>query len=243
MDPLTTLAQGMMIDAMTRKSTTHHKAMTNQEARRHAFLQFAMDANVLRFGQFQTKAGRTSPYFFNAGRFDSGALLARLGTFYADTLMETNLPVDMLFGPAYKGIPLATATATALAHHHGRDMPIAYNRKETKEHGEGGTLIGAPLKGNVLILDDVISAGTSVRASARWIREAGAQLAGVLIALDRQEQGQGQESAVQEVESTLHVPVLAIARLEDLLSLLSQTPEHHAHRQAIDAYRLRYGVA
>lgn len=208
-----------------------------------AFLRFSLEANVLRFGQFQTKAGRTTPYFFNAGQFNSGRMLARLGAFYADTLVHAHVAFDMLFGPAYKGIPLATATATALALRHQRDIPIAYNRKEAKEHGEGGLLIGAPLQGRVIIIDDVISAGTSVYESARWIQQAGAQLAGVLIALDRQERGsQSQEGAVREVEKTLAVPVLSIARLTDLLHLLEQTPDHSTHLPAIRAYRERYGA-
>lgn len=208
----------------------------------HAFLNFAMGANVLRFGQFQTKAGRTTPYFFNAGQFSSGTLLAQLGAFYADTLMQAQQPFDMLFGPAYKGIPLATTTATALAQRHNRDIPIAYNRKEAKDHGEGGTLIGAPLRGNVWVIDDVISAGTSVRASAQWIRASGAKLAGVIIALDRQERGKGQESAVREVERDLSAPVVSIARLEDLVQMLEQEPKNKTHLEAIRAYRERYGA-
>lgn len=208
-----------------------------------AFLRFALATNVLRFGQFQTKAGRTTPYFFNAGQFNSGATLARLGAFYADTLVQARLEFDMLFGPAYKGIPLATVTATALALRHQRDIPIAYNRKEAKDHGEGGSLIGAPLQGRVVIIDDVISAGTSVYESVQWIQTAGAQLAGVIIALDRQERGsQGQQSAVSEVKERLAVPVIAIARLADLLHLLEQSPEQSAHLSAIRAYRERYGA-
>ncbi|MEO5364444.1 MAG: orotate phosphoribosyltransferase [Magnetococcus sp. DMHC-8] len=208
-----------------------------------AFLRFALTADVLRFGQFQTKAGRTTPYFFDAGRFNSGGLLAQLGAFYADTLVQSGLSFDMLFGPAYKGIPLATATVTALAQRHGRDVPLAYNRKEAKDHGEGGTLIGAPLHGRVVIIDDVISAGTSVHESARWIQQAGARLAGVIIALDRQEQStHSPASAVQEVETALAVPVLAIARLADLLPLLAQMPDHAHHLPAIQAYRARYGA-
>ncbi len=207
------------------------------------FLRFALAAEVLRFGQFQTKAGRLSPYFFNAGQFQSGAQLAQLGAFYADTLVQSGLAFDMLFGPAYKGIPLATATATALALRHQRDIPIAYNRKEAKDHGEGGQLIGAPLQGRVLIIDDVISAGTSVQESVHWIRQANAQLAGVIIALDRQEQsGHSSRSAVQSVQQELGVPVLAIARLADLLILLEQTPHLHAHLPAILAYKERYGA-
>ncbi|MEO5353676.1 MAG: orotate phosphoribosyltransferase [Magnetococcus sp. XQGC-1] len=214
-----------------------------QQTTSEAFLRFALEADVLRFGQFQTKAGRSSPYFFNAGQFNNGSLLARLGAFYADTLIQSGLPFDMLFGPAYKGIPLVTSTAIALAHRHQRTVPIAYNRKEAKEHGEGGTLIGAPLQGRVVIIDDVISAGTSVYASAEWIRAANAQLAGVLIALDRQEQGShSPEGAVREVEKTLAVPVVAIARLEDLVRLLEQDSVNSQHLPAIRAYRARYGT-
>ncbi|MEO5338945.1 MAG: orotate phosphoribosyltransferase [Magnetococcus sp. MYC-9] len=209
---------------------------------RQAFLRFSLEAQVLRFGRFQTKAGRITPYFFNAGQFNSGALLAQLGAFYADTLLQARLPFDMLFGPAYKGIPLVTATATALAQRHQRDVPIAYNRKESKDHGEGGLLIGAPLQGRVVIIDDVISAGTSVYESAGWIRDAGAQLACILIALDRQERGShSPESAVQEVSKRLAVPVIAIARLEDLIHLLAQSPEYGPYLPAIHAYRQTYG--
>jgi orotate phosphoribosyltransferase len=208
------------------------------------FLRFAMEAGVLRFGQFKTKAGRMSPYFFNAGAFNSGARLARLGQFYAQALQEARIPFDMLFGPAYKGIPLATATAVAFAEHGARDVPIAYNRKETKDHGEGGYMVGAPLQGRVLIIDDVMSAGTSVRESTRWIDAAGAQLAGVVIALDRQERGMGgEESAVREVERHHDVPVVAIARLDDLIDLLERDaqPEMAAHLAAIQTYRQKYG--
>ena len=221
----------------------NHPLHTRQKETSVAFLRFSLAANVLRFGQFQTKAGRTTPYFFNAGFFNSGALLAQLGTFYADTLIQSGLKFDVLFGPAYKGIPLATVTATALALHHQRDIPMAYNRKETKDHGEGGNLIGAPLQGRVIIIDDVISAGTSVNESHRWIQKAGAQLAGVLIALDRQERGShSTESAVAEVARRLAVPVIAIARLEDLLQLLEQSPEQSQQLPAIRAYRARYGA-
>jgi orotate phosphoribosyltransferase len=206
------------------------------------FLRFSLSASVLRFGTFQTKAGRESPYFFNAGLFNSGALLDQLGTFYADTIQHHCPPFDMLFGPAYKGIPLATTTVSALARRHNRDIPIAYNRKEAKDHGEGGNLVGAPLEGRVIVIDDVISAGTSIRESAEWIKQAGATLAGVVIALDRQERGLGDLSATQEVEQTLGVPVIAIARLEDLIRMLSDDPTNQESLSAIQAYRDRYGA-
>lgn len=206
------------------------------------FLEFAIQADVLRFGTFQTKAGRSSPYFFNAGLFHDGALLSRLGSFYAETLVSSALPFDMLFGPAYKGIPLAAAAAIALSRDHGRNVPFAYNRKETKDHGEGGNIIGAPLQGRVLVVDDVISAGTSIRESVEWIRRAGATLAGVVIALDRQERGTGATSATQEIEATHGVPVVAIARLENLIALLARDPSRMSHLQAIQAYRERWGV-
>ncbi|MBF0186244.1 MAG: orotate phosphoribosyltransferase [Magnetococcales bacterium] len=216
---------------------------TPDEATCQAFLRFALAADVLRFGQFQTKAGRLSPYFFNAGQFYTGGQLAQLGGFYADTLVQSGLAFDMLFGPAYKGIPLATATATALALRHQRDIPIAYNRKEAKDHGEGGNLIGAPLQGRVVIIDDVISAGTSVQESVNWIRQSPAQLAGVIIALDRQEQsGSSPLSAVQSVQQELGVPVLAIARLADLLHFIEASPALQPHLSAILAYKQRYGA-
>lgn len=206
------------------------------------FLRFSLETDVLRFGQFTTKAGRESPYFFNAGLFYSGAALDRLGTFYADAIQAAGIPFTMLFGPAYKGIPLATVAASALARKYHRDTPIAYNRKEAKDHGEGGHLIGAPLSGQVLIIDDVISAGTSIRESAGWIRETGAQLAGVVIALDRQERGTGDLSATQQVETDLGIPVIAIACLTDLIELLEADPSAEKWLQAIRLYRDRYGV-
>ncbi len=205
------------------------------------FIAFACELGVLRFGEFKTKAGRLSPYFFNAGLFCDGASLARLGDFYARRVMATGVAFDVLFGPAYKGIPLAAGAAMALAGH-GRNAPYAYNRKEAKDHGEGGTLVGAPLKGRVLIIDDVISAGTSVRESVELIRAAGAEPAAVLIALDRQERGQGELSAVQEVEQTFRVPVIAIASLTDLIDYLSGHPELESKLAAVRAYRARYGI-
>lgn len=206
------------------------------------FLRFAIEADVLRFGAFQTKAGRLSPYFFNAGLFDSGTFLSRLGQFYAQALMNSSIQFDMLFGPAYKGIPLVATTTIALARDHQLDIPYAYNRKEVKDHGEGGVIIGAPLKGRVIIIDDVISAGTSVRESVDWIHATGATLAGVAIALDRQEQGTGPLSATQEIQSRFGVPVIAIACLDDLIHLLANDPAQQNHLSAIRAYRERWGI-
>ena len=205
------------------------------------FLDLALDRGVLRFGEFALKSGRTSPYFFNAGLFDSGAALATLGECYADALDASGLAFDMLFGPAYKGIPLATTLAVALARR-GRDVPVAFNRKEAKTHGEGGVLIGAPVRGRVLIVDDVITAGTAIRESLRLIADAGAQACGVLIALDRQERGQvGLRSAAQEVTAEFGLPVVAIAGLDDLLVHADERPAIAAHRAALEAYRARYG--
>lgn len=207
------------------------------------FLDLALHKQVLRFGEFTLKSGRTSPYFFNAGLIDSGAALARLGRAYATTAVESGLDFDMLFGPAYKGIALAAATAIALAGDHDRDLPFAFNRKEAKTHGEGGNLIGAPLRGRVLIVDDVITAGTAIRESLKIIQDQGAVAAGVLIALDRQERGQGPLSAAQEVTAELGIPVLAIARLADLLTLTGERPELAGRQLRLEDYRRRYGVA
>ncbi len=221
---------------------------------RAEFIRFAIASEVLRFGEFKTKAGRLSPYFFNAGLFSDGAMLGTLAEFYARTLLDAEkigrLRFDMLFGPAYKGITLASATAVALARHE-RNVPFAYNRKEAKDHGEGGTLVGAPLSGRVVIVDDVISAGTSVRESVDLIRAAGAEPAAVLIALDRRERGGdaeqvGERSAVQEVEQDFGIPVISIAALEDILGYLDSGTEAAtalaAHRQRIAEYRARFGV-
>ena len=205
------------------------------------FLELALGKEVLRFGEFTLKSGRVSPYFFNAGLFDSGAALATLGQCYAQTLESSGLAFDMLFGPAYKGIPLATTLAVALAGR-GRDVPVAFNRKEAKGHGEGGSLIGAALRGRVLIVDDVISAGTAVRESLEIIRAAAATPCAVLIALDRQERGLvGERSAAQEVAADFGLPVIAIAGLADLLQLADDRPELSAHKAALMAYRARYG--
>ncbi|HUN70258.1 MAG TPA: orotate phosphoribosyltransferase [Burkholderiales bacterium] len=210
---------------------------------RESFIAFALEAGVLRFGEFKTKAGRLSPYFFNAGLFNNGALLARLGEFYAKTILESGIAFDVLFGPAYKGIPLAAATAIELARL-GRDTPFSFNRKEAKDHGEGGTIVGASLAGRVIIVDDVISAGTSVRESVDIIRAQGAVPAAVVIALDRMERGQGEWSAVQEVERQFGIPVVSIASLADLLAVLEKTgddAQNRQRREAINRYREQYG--
>jgi len=205
------------------------------------FLDLALDRQVLRFGEFTLKSGRTSPYFFNSGLFDSGAALATLGDCYAEALARAGLDVDMLFGPAYKGIPLATATAVALAAR-GRDLPVAFNRKEAKSHGERGLLIGAPLRGRVLVVDDVITAGTAIRESIQIIRDAGATPCGVLIALDRQERGlAGDRSAAEEVSAEFGIPVIAVAGLDALLEWTGARPDLAEHKPALLAYRARYG--
>lgn len=206
------------------------------------FLDLAIERKVLRFGEFTLKSGRVSPYFFNAGLFDTGASLAVLGRAYAAAAQRSGIAFDMLFGPAYKGIVLAALTAAALAEHHGRDLPFAYNRKEAKGHGEGGTLVGAPLAGRVLIVDDVITAGTAIRESLALIRAAGATPAAVLIALDREERGTGARSATQELAAEHGIPTIAIARLTDLLAYAGDRPELAAERDRLAAYRERYGT-
>lgn len=209
---------------------------------RQEFIQFALAQNVLRFGEFKTKAGRLSPYFFNAGLFNDGRSLGKLAQFYASAAEAGGIAWDMLFGPAYKGIPLVATISVALAER-GKNYPFAYNRKEAKDHGEGGTIVGAPLQGRVLIVDDVISAGTSVRESVDLIHAAGATPAGVLIALDRMERGQGVLSAVQEVQRDYGIPVVAVATLADLMIYLEHHAEFGAHRDAVARYREAYGVA
>lgn len=209
---------------------------------RQEFIEFALELNVLRFGEFKTKAGRLSPYFFNAGLFNDGAALDRLSQFYARAILAGGMAIDMLFGPAYKGIPLVAVSALALARS-GLNLPFAFNRKEAKDHGEGGSIIGAPLRGRVLIIDDVISAGTSVRESVELITAAGATPCGVVIALDRMEHGSGKLSAVQEVERDFGIPVLAVATLEDLLTFLREHPEFKEYQAAVTRYRQEYGVA
>ncbi|WP_277373239.1 orotate phosphoribosyltransferase [Pseudomonas sp. AA-38] len=206
------------------------------------FIRFAIERGVLRFGQFTLKSGRTSPYFFNAGLFDSGLALAQLGRFYAAAIVDSGIEFDVLFGPAYKGIPLAATTAVALAEHHQRDLPWCFNRKEAKDHGEGGTLVGAPLKGRVLIVDDVITAGTAIREVMQIIQSQGAQAAGTLIALNRQERGQGELSAIQEVERDFGMPVVSIVSLEQVLEYLAGDAELKRHLPAVEAYRAEYGI-
>lgn len=208
---------------------------------RQDFIQFAIRTNVLCFGEFKTKAGRMSPYFFNAGLFNDGESLRQLAQFYAKAILAANLEFDVLFGPAYKGIPLASATAMALAEN-GHNVPFSFNRKEAKDHGEGGTVVGAPLKGRVLIIDDVISAGTSVRESVELIRAHGAAPCAVVIALDRMEKGTGDLSAVQEVNRTYGIPVISIANLEDLVAFLKTHGELAHNLQSVQAYRDRYGI-
>ncbi|MGP1716831.1 MAG: orotate phosphoribosyltransferase [Methylophilus sp.] len=205
------------------------------------FITFSIHKQVLRFGEFKTKAGRLSPYFFNAGLFDDGESLLKLGEFYAHSILQSGLQFDMLFGPAYKGIPLVSAISIAFARM-GQNLPYAYNRKEAKDHGEGGTLVGAPLKGRVLIIDDVISAGTSIRESVEMIRQAGAIPCGVSIALDRQEKGLGELSAVQEVEQTNQMPVVSIAKLADLFAYLQGNESLAQYFPAIQQYRAQYCI-
>lgn len=222
--------------------------MSSNNSNQDNFIRFALEAKVLSFGEFKTKAGRLSPYFFNAGEFNDGARLSALGRYYSKALQESGLQFDMLYGPAYKGITLAAATAIALADD-GINVPYAYNRKEAKDHGEGGTLVGAPVKGKVVIIDDVISAGTSVRESVKLIRDAGAEPAAVLIALDRMEKSGtateiGDKSAVQAVEQEFGLPVVAIANLADLMVFLttSSNAELTNYLPAVKAYREKYGI-
>ncbi len=206
------------------------------------FLEFALDVGVLRFGEFTLKSGRISPYFFNAGLFNSGAALARLGRYYAQAIMDSGIEFDVLYGPAYKGIPLAAVTAAALYDQHGKDVAYAFNRKEAKDHGEGGVIVGHALEGKILIIDDVISAGTSVRESMDIIEQLGAKAAGVVIALDRQEKGQGDLSAIQEVERDYKIPVAGIVQLKDLVSFLQEKGDSPQYLDAIQHYRDQYGV-
>ncbi|MFN5011407.1 MAG: orotate phosphoribosyltransferase [Gammaproteobacteria bacterium] len=213
---------------------------------RRDFVELALARNALRFGRFTLKSGRESPYFFNAGLFDDGEALARLGRCYAAALVASGVECDMLFGPAYKGIPLVAATAAALAEHHGRNLPWAFNRKEAKDHGEGGTVVGRALRGRVVIVDDVITAGTAIRESVELIRRAGAEPVAVLLALDRQERGQGERSAVQEVEADFGLRCVSLLTLADLIDIMSQPNAGAAlpteHLDALRAYRAQYGV-
>ncbi len=210
------------------------------------FIEFALAKNVLRFGEFTLKSGRTSPYFFNAGLFNTGGDLAKLGRYYASALADSNIEFDLLFGPAYKGIPIATTTAVALADHHDRDIPYCFNRKEAKTHGEGGSLVGSPLEGKIMLVDDVITAGTAIRESMEIIKAHGAELSGVLIALDRQEKGQGELSAIQEVERDFGTQVISIVTLADLINYLEEKIADDASLidslNSIKQYRESYGI-
>ncbi len=206
------------------------------------FIDFALAQGVLKFGQFTLKSGRISPYFFNAGLFNTGGSLARLGRFYAQTIVDSGIEFDVLYGPAYKGIPLAAVTAAALYDQHQRDVPYAFNRKEAKTHGEGGSIVGHPLEGRILIIDDVITAGTAIRESMDIIRANHAEPAGVVIALDRQEKGKGDLSAIQEVERDYAIPVAAITRLDSLVSYLEEKGADTGTLEAIRTYRDQYGI-
>lgn len=206
------------------------------------FIELALDLEVLRFGEFTLKSGRTSPYFFNAGLFGTGARLAALGRFYADAIAQSGLEFDVLLGPAYKGIPIAAATAVQLSALHDRDVPWCFNRKEAKAHGEGGTIVGSPLIGRALVVDDVITAGTAIREVAGIVDEAGASIAGIVVALDRQERGRGELSAIQEVERDLGVPVVSIIGFDQIIDHLEQTGLHGEHLGAVRAYREEFGV-
>ncbi|ASJ98178.1 MULTISPECIES: orotate phosphoribosyltransferase [Shewanella] len=212
------------------------------KAYQREFIEFALERQVLRFGEFTLKSGRTSPYFFNAGLFNTGRDLARLGRFYAAALVDSGIEYDLLFGPAYKGIPIATTTAVALCDHHDIDMPYCFNRKEKKDHGEGGSLVGSELKGRVMLVDDVITAGTAIRESMEIIEAHNAELAGVLIALDRQEKGKGELSAIQEVERDFGCSIVSIIKLEDLINYLSEKPGMEAQLASVSAYRDQYGI-
>jgi len=206
------------------------------------FLELALELDVLRFGEFTLKSGRVSPYFFNAGLFSSGYAAAKISRYYASAIAHSEVEFDMLFGPAYKGITLAALAASALAEHHDIDVPYAFNRKESKGHGEGGSIVGAPLSGKVLIVDDVITAGTAIREAHQIITSAGAEVAGIVISLDRQEVGRDSRSAVQEVEQSLKIPVISIIRLEDVIDMLEESAEFGEFLKPVRAYRKKYGV-
>ncbi|MCC4800103.1 orotate phosphoribosyltransferase [Enterovibrio norvegicus] len=212
------------------------------KAYQRQFIEFALEKHVLKFGEFTLKSGRKSPYFFNAGLFNTGRDLARLGRFYAEALVGAKIDYDLLFGPAYKGIPIATTTAVALAEHHDIDTPYCFNRKEAKTHGEGGSLVGSVLEGRVMLVDDVITAGTAIRESMEIIQANGADLAGVLVAIDRQERGKGELSAIQEVERDFGCKVVSIVSLGDLVTYLEEQGGNPEHLDAVKAYRAEYGI-
>lgn len=212
------------------------------KAYQREFIEFALEKEVLKFGEFTLKSGRKSPYFFNAGLFNTGRDLARLGRFYAAALADSGIEFDVLFGPAYKGIPIATTTAVALAEHHEIDTPYCFNRKEAKDHGEGGNLVGSALEGRIMLVDDVITAGTAIRESMEIIKANGADLAGVLVAIDRQEKGKGELSAIQEVERDFGCAVISIVSLGDLVTYLEEKGNATEHLEAVKAYRAEYGI-
>ncbi|EHE6926316.1 orotate phosphoribosyltransferase [Vibrio cholerae] len=212
------------------------------KAYQREFIEFALEKQVLKFGEFTLKSGRKSPYFFNAGLFNTGRDLARLGRFYAAALVDSGIEFDVLFGPAYKGIPIATTTAVALTDHHDVDTPYCFNRKEAKDHGEGGNLVGSKLEGRVMLVDDVITAGTAIRESMELIQANKADLAGVLVAIDRQEKGKGELSAIQEVERDFGCAVISIVSLTDLITYLEQQGNNTEHLEAVKAYRAQYGI-
>ncbi|MEZ9629598.1 orotate phosphoribosyltransferase [Vibrio breoganii] len=212
------------------------------KAYQREFIEFALEKQVLKFGEFTLKSGRTSPYFFNAGLFNTGRDLARLGRFYAAALADSGIDYDVLFGPAYKGIPIATTTAVALADHHDTDKPYCFNRKEAKDHGEGGSLVGSPLEGRIMLVDDVITAGTAIRESMEIIQANGADLAGVLVAIDRQEKGKGELSAIQEVERDFGCSIISIVSLTDLITFLEEKGDNAEQLESVKAYRAQYGI-
>lgn len=212
------------------------------KAYQREFIEFALEKEVLKFGEFTLKSGRKSPYFFNAGLFNAGRDLARLGRFYAAALADSGIDYDVLFGPAYKGIPIATTTAVALADHHDTDTPYCFNRKEAKDHGEGGNLVGSALEGRIMLVDDVITAGTAIRESMEIIKANGADLAGVLVAIDRQEKGKGELSAIQEVERDFGCAVISIVSLTDLITFLEEKGDNTEHLEAVKSYRAEYGI-
>jgi orotate phosphoribosyltransferase len=211
-------------------------------AYKREFLELSLELGVLRFGEFTLKSGRISPYFFDAGLFNTGYAAAKLGRYYASAIADSEVEFDMLFGPAYKGIPLAVLAASALAEHHDLDVPYAFNRKEAKAHGEGGSVVGAPLSGRVMIVDDVITAGTAAREAQQIVNSAGADTAGLVISLDRQELGRDSRSAVQEVEQTLRIPVVSIVQLEDLIDMLEESDEYNEFLAPVAEYRKKYGI-
>ena len=216
---------------------------TTGKGYRQEFIELALECNVLQFGEFELKSGRISPYFFNAGKFSTGAALARLGRCYAAALQESGVPTEMLFGPAYKGIPLVATTAMALSDEHGIDLPFAFNRKEAKTHGEGGSIVGAPLAGDVVVVDDVMTAGTAIRESMAILNDAGARGIGVLIGLDRCERGDGEGSAVQQVERDWGLQVVSVVSLHDIIAWVESNPKMAPYRKALEGYREQYGVA